>query len=344
MAQEEISYRSPSYFEIANSKSSTWRDYRDERYREYRRKWDEHPRRRYPGEFPLHLDLDTTNACNLKCVMCPRTHFIKTHNRKWAPNGRIGFMDFDLFRRLVDQAAAEGAYSIKMNYLGEPLLHPRVVNQIRYAHDRGLEVMMNTNATLLNEIMSHRILEAGLDDIFFSVDSPYPEEYERIRVGADFHQVIGNISNFIRIKDRLGYRHVQTRVSMVLDWIHRNDRKIITDYRSLFNGLGVDEIGFGLPTDMNTDYWTSHGRVPGFVCRDIYSRMFVFWDGLIGPCCGEWERGYILGDARSDRLKDVWTGERYRTLREAHEQGHYERIPICRACSVPWLSQQEVPI
>lgn len=341
MSRDRITYRSPSYFEIANPKSSNWREYRDAGYWEYRRLWEERPANRDPGDFPIHLDLDPTNACNLKCTMCPRTHYLQTGNKKWAPGGRIGFMDDDLFRRVIDQAAAEGAYSIKLNYLGEPLLHPEVVGQVRYAHSRGLEVMMNTNATLLTEALSQRLILAGLDDIFFSVDSPYPREYERIRAGANFHKVIDNIRRFVQVKKRLGANHIQTRVSMVMNSVDRAD-KTRRDFKRLFTGLGVDEIGFGLPTEMNVDYWREHGRTQGFVCRDPYHRMFVFWDGLIGPCCGEWERGYILGDARVDKLKDVWKSDMYKRLREAHEQGRYEDIPICRNCSVPWLSQQEV--
>jgi len=342
MTQNQISYRSPSYYEIANPAVLSWRDFRDERYREYRRKWEEYPRKHFPDEFPLHVDVDTTNACNLKCVMCPRTHFLKTGNNKWAPDGRIGFMDFHLFRRVIDQAADGGAYSIKLNFLGEPLLHPQVLDQVRYAHQRGLEVMMNTNATLLDEDMSRGLLEAGLDDIFFSVDSPYPEEYERIRVGSDFRRVIGNIKRFIEIKEKLGCHHIQTRVSMIIGLSNRDYRQIKEDFQKLFQGLGVAETGFALATDMQTDYRAEYGTIPDFVCQDIYRRMFVFWDGLIGPCCGEWERGFILGDARQDSLEEVWRSHLYQTLRQAHEQGQYDRIPICRKCSVPWLSTQEV--
>ena len=168
--------------------------------------------------------------------------------------------------------------------------------------------------------MSRNLLEAGLDDIFFSVDSPYPAEYERIRVGAKFHQVIGNIRTFVDIKDDLGFRHVQTRVSMVIG-IDENSSQVRKDFKELFHSLGLAEIGFGLKTEMDLDYWRKYGPIPDFVCRDPYHRMFIFWDGLIGPCCGEWERGYIMGDATEDLLSKVWHNDRYKRLREAHESG-----------------------
>jgi hypothetical protein len=341
MGATNISYRSPSYYEITNPEAGTWRSYRDEDYRAYRREWGRRPADRDPGVFPLHLDLDPTNACNLKCTMCPRTHYLETGRTKWAPGGKIGFMDFDLYRRILDQAADGGVYSLKLNFLGEPLLHPRVVDMVAYAKTKGLEVMMNSNATLLSPEMARSLLEAGLDDIFFSVDSPYPEEYERIRIGARFDQVIRNILTFIDLKEDLGLRHVQTRVSMVIG-VEENSSRARSDFQALFQGLGVAEIGFGLKTEMELDYWSLYGPIPDFVCRDPYHRMFIYWDGLIGPCCGEWERGYLVGDANTQTLSQVWRNDQYKRLREAHESGRYHTLSICRKCSVPWLSRQEV--
>jgi MoaA/NifB/PqqE/SkfB family radical SAM enzyme len=296
-----------------------------------------------PGDFPLHVDLDTTNVCNLRCRMCPRTHFLETGNKKWAPEGRLGYMGLDLFQRIVDQAADNGAYSIKINFLGEPLIHPEIIEQVKYAKSRGLEVMMNTNAALLTREMSGNLLEAGLDDIFFSFDSPYPDAYESIRVGADYDQVLVNIKGFIETMREMGLRGVQTRASMV-ESVIGGDPRVRQDFQNLFYGLGVAETGFGLMTDMKVDYWEKYGRIEGFVCRDPYNRMFVFWDGLVGPCCGEWERGLIMGDAKTESLKDIWKNDRYKRLRSAHEQGRYDSIPTCRKCSVPWLSQLEVSV
>jgi radical SAM protein with 4Fe4S-binding SPASM domain len=217
-----------------------------------------------------------------------------------------------------------------------------VIAQVRRAKELGLLVMMNTNATLLDGPLSLELLRAGVDDIFFSVDSPYADEYESIRVGADFFRVLDNIRTFVETKDRLGCHHVQTRASMVVRLDDEDSRRAREDYKLLFRSLGVAEIGFGLMTDMKTDYRRKYGRVPGFVCRDPYSRMFVFWDGAVGPCCGEWERGYLLGHAAEDDLADIWHNEKYLALRQAHEQGRYDSIGICRRCSVPWLSLQEV--
>ena len=53
---------------------------------------------------------------------------------------------------------------------GEPLLHPKLPEFIKYAKMKGiLETIINTNATHLNE-KSEKLIEAGLDLIIYSFD------------------------------------------------------------------------------------------------------------------------------------------------------------------------------
>lgn len=338
--EEKISYRSPTYYELAAPPELDWHRYRGADYEEYRRQWDRRPLDRDPGLFPLHLDIDPTNRCNLSCSMCPRTWYIQEGRREWNPSERLGNMALDFYLRLIEEGAAKGLKSVKLNFLGEPLLYPRLEEMVAAAARAGLWVMLNTNATLLTPERSERLLKAGLSDIFFSFDSPYPEAYEKIRVGAKFEQTLANIQNFMAIKDRLGCRAVQTRASMVLsqDLDPEAMGKAKAAYLKLFRDLRVAEIGFGLPTVMGLDYEKAHGLFPGFVCPDLFRRMFIFWDGPAGPCCGDWERRLIMGDAATESLAEIWLGPEYQALRRAHASGRYESVPACRACSVPYLS------
>jgi len=338
--KQEINYRSPTYYELAAPPELDWRQYRGPEWHEYRRQWDERPGSQHPGSFPLHLDIDPTNRCNLGCSMCPRTFYLKEGRQDWNPQGRLGEMDFSLYEKLIAEGAANGLRSVKLNFLGEPLLYSRLTDMVRLAAGQGLWVMINTNATLLTEDYSLKLLEAGLSDIFFSFDSPYQKEYEAVRVGADYHRTLENIKTFMAVKDSLGKRAVQTRASMVLPegLDEAALEPIKADYIKLFRDLKVAEIGFGLPSVMGLDYEKEYGLFPGFVCPDLFRRMFVFWDGPVGPCCGDWERGLIMGDAHTESLAGIWQGPAYRRLRQAHVSGRYEQIEACRKCSVPYLS------
>ncbi len=334
----EITYRSPTYYELAAPPELDWRRFRGPDWVAYREQWADRPRRRDPGPFPLHLDIDPTNRCNLKCAMCPRTYYLQEGRGEWNPEGRLGDLDFGLYEKLIAEGAARGLKSVKLNFLGEPLLHPRLGDLVALAARSGLWVMINTNATLLTAEKSEELLTAGLTDIFFSFDSPYPKEYEAVRAGATYDRTLANIQGFMAAKKRLGRDGVQTRASMVLSGEDAPEtmETVKADYIKLFRGLGVAEIGFGLATVMGRDY---SGLGPaGFVCPDLFRRMFIFWDGPASPCCGDWERRLIMGDAKTASLAEIWTGAEYRRLREAHASGRYDLVPACRACSVPYLS------
>jgi MoaA/NifB/PqqE/SkfB family radical SAM enzyme len=336
---ETYTYQSPTYREMHRGRGVDWRDLRGPLYHEYRRLWDETAATRMAPEFPLHVDIETTNACNLQCPMCPRTHLVKTKNQRWSPGGKIGLMDQELYRGLIDQAVAGGAFSVKLNFLGEPLIHPEVIDQVAYAADRGLWVMMNTNAVRLDEDMSRRLLEAGLSDIFFSFDSPYKDVYERIRVGASFDRVVRNIQRFMELKVETGRHEVQTRVSMISYWDGKgtgpDEREA---YLALFDELGVDEIGFAVYSDPALDYSKLMPEpLDGFCCDDLFRRVFVLWDGEAQVCCGEWERRLRVGDARKNSLAEIWEAPAYRRIRDLHAEGRYHELQVCRRCSVPYL-------
>ena len=44
--------------------SKKWESFRNEEYFEYRKNWSEYPKKRFVSDFPLHLDIETTDLCN----------------------------------------------------------------------------------------------------------------------------------------------------------------------------------------------------------------------------------------------------------------------------------------
>jgi hypothetical protein len=246
-------------------------------------------------------------------------------------------MDLGLYREAVREGARLGVRSVKLNFLGEPLLHPDILAMARLASELGLWVMMNTNATLLTPALGRALLEAGLTDVFFSFDSPYREDYERIRTGASYEGTLSNIRAFMEAKEALGLRHVQTRASMVLPEDPAGRDRVKRDYVRLFRSMGVAEVGFGLPTVMGRDYAPLNEGL-GFACPDLFRRVFVFRDGVAGPCCGDWERRLVVGDLASGTLEGIWLSDAYAELRGKHLAGRFRDVPACRSCSVPYLS------
>jgi len=80
----------------------------DDKYKEYRRKWVEYSKECYVSGFPLHLDIEVTNRCNIRCTMC----FVDFSVDKGE------FIDVALFKKVIDEGAKHGLPSVKYNYRG----------------------------------------------------------------------------------------------------------------------------------------------------------------------------------------------------------------------------------
>ncbi len=248
--------------------SKKWESFRNEEYFEYRKNWSEYPKKRFVSDFPLHLDIETTDLCNLKCPMCSRT--IMDEHEKINKNK---YITKEEYINIIDQAVEHGVKSIKLQYLGEPLLHKDVVFQVEYAKQKGiLDVMFNTNAVLLTKEMGKQLLEAGLDKLFISFDAVNPKLYAQQRVGTSIGKVIDNIYNFIKLRDEISPK-TYIRLSMVMydDPIWQKQFEAM---KIMWDGL-VDGLGYGLFNERDKYKRVVFEKVDGFACEQLFQRMFL---------------------------------------------------------------------
>lgn len=308
--------------------SEAWKKHRSPAYFEYRRQWEEVPHNKEELDFPIHLDIETTTICNLKCPMCPRTEMLAKNTFS-----EVGRMSRQQYASIIDQGVAHGLKSIKLNYLGEPLAHKDVVWQVEYAKKKGvLDVMMNSNATLLKPEMSEKLLEAGLDNLFVSFDAVSPDLFEQQRVGTTMGKVIDNLHAFIQLRNAR-FPHVQVRLSMVM----YDDPLWQAQFEGIKTMWGwlVDGIGYGNYTERDPDLRSDYPEISGFWCSQPYQRMFLKYNGDVTICCLDDKDELVLGDWRKTKLYDIWNSPAYKEIRRQHTEGRYYEITLCRKCHVP---------
>jgi MoaA/NifB/PqqE/SkfB family radical SAM enzyme len=129
--------------------------------------------------------VEPTSECNLDCRICVR--------KTW--DEPTGFMDMDIFMNLL--AGLRQTPSLKrVSFwgIGEPLLHPQIVNMVKMAKDLGAETQIITNGLLLNKEKIEGFLQAGLDRLIFSIDSVSPIPKQDSRCGDVLSQVVHNIN------------------------------------------------------------------------------------------------------------------------------------------------------
>ncbi len=137
-----------------------------------------------PAGEPVFANIEITTRCNLRCVFCART----------ASGRAAEDMAPETFQRILD--LLPHAYRITLVGLGEPLLHPGVVECVAMASAQGRRVALATNALLLTPELSRDLLAAGLDGITFSLDAPTPELAAQVRAGTVLDKAIANIKAF----------------------------------------------------------------------------------------------------------------------------------------------------
>src|SRR5262249_26549038 len=152
------------------------------------------------------LQLEVTGSCNFKCRMCLV---------RYRPTlGRSASISFERFRRLMESLPL--VRDVTLQGLGEPLLAPDVFEIVAWASARGVRIGFNTNGSLLTRRAGERLLEAGLDWLYVSVDGARKETYEFVRGQARFEVVERNVRGFVALMRERGATRPELSLVMVL--------------------------------------------------------------------------------------------------------------------------------
>jgi radical SAM protein with 4Fe4S-binding SPASM domain len=297
----------------------------EEAFKEYRRRWLEYPKSFTLGDFPMHLDVESTGVCNLRCPFCATT----TEN--WGPN-TPGYMTWDVYQRIIDEGADNGLYAIKLSFRGEPMLHQKLHEMVAYAKQKGiLDVYFNTNGTLLTEKRINQLIDAGLDRISISFEGTTKEVYEASRVGAKFEKVVQNVKTLRRIRDQRKASHPQIRMQMVM---LQELKHTFRDYVTFWSPF-VDEVAY-LDARKEGPLDAHRGMVAEWACPYLWQRMSILWDGTLLPCQmpGIADFGLLgLGNVETATIKEMWLSEKSQHHRELHRNGRAHEIEACDRCS-----------
>ncbi len=295
----------------------------DPRYREYRRRWIENPTNQIVEAFPIHLDIEATNRCNLRCTFCDKLPYL-------SPD-EFGDIDWNLFRRIIDEGKEHRLCSVKFSYRGEPLLHSRLPDMVAYAQKAGiLDIYFNTNAMLLTERKIHELLDAGLNRISISMEGTEPEPFEKERLGAKFDVIVRNIDRLLDMRARRGITYPKVRIQTVA--FPGLDLATYTRYWKNH----ADEVAA-------VDYKAAETRQTGLECSDwacpqLWQRMTIEWDGTIIPCNNDDYRHLSPGNVHDLSIADAWLHPKVASARRLHQNGRSHQVKACNGC--PWRTTQ----
>jgi radical SAM family protein/iron-sulfur cluster protein len=200
------------------------------------------------GPLPSRLYIECTAACNISCAQAccaPETGITRTR--------QAGMLDFELFRRAVDEAAPSLGRIDFFNY-GETFLHKRAIEMCEYIKSRFPHVYLytSTNGLAFTEEQARRLVNSGIDEVTFSIDGATPESYVVYRKRGDFEKAIRNLRAAVHEKRRAG-RDVPFINWRYILFTHNDSDEEMQRARDLANDIGVDRLCWELtdhPEDM----------------------------------------------------------------------------------------------
>jgi Radical SAM superfamily len=208
------------------------------------------------GPLPSRMYIECTAACNISCTQAccaPETGITRTR--------QAGMLDFDLFRRVMDEVGDALVRVDFFNY-GEAFLHKRAVEMCEYikAAFPHIYLYTSTNGLALSEEQARRLVHSGIDEVTFSIDGATPESYVKYRQRGKFDVAIHNLRAMADEKRRAG------RDLPFLNWryilfVWNDSEEEMNQARALAADIGVDRLSWELTDHPENAY--SRRFVPG---------------------------------------------------------------------------------
>jgi radical SAM protein with 4Fe4S-binding SPASM domain len=275
---------------------------------------------------PDSIRIDICAVCNAACPFCPRVYMPDERKK--------GFMSFDYYKRLLEEAREMGIGKLKLYITSEPSLHPDFEAMIDHGKAMGFKLYISTNAFTL-----HRHIETlkKIDFIQFSIEGWDKESYEKFRTPLKFDRVFENMENYL--KEARGIEQ-STSIHLPLSkktdlekfmllWGHLVDQVRI-DFLQPANIYSQGAMDAGMSNLLAEDYYDFQRIEKDFVCFDPFEEITVGYDGKILLCCLDFSGNYDLGHA-DQGLKNIHENDAIKNVRN---QFYSQKLDICRDCSL----------
>jgi len=287
-------------------------------------------------EYPSGVfNIELTNRCPLKCVMCARTSDMTRAE---------GIMEAGLFRKIVDELASSNPEwsthaPVRLHGFGESLVHPQFDEMIIYAEQQDVNTCLSMNPIVLTDAVATRLLNAAPSLLYMSMDGHDDASFERIR-GLP-HAYEKSKANLLRYLERKAATSCRTQIVLSMINFGLNEESIAIMRKYWESVAGIDEVRIKSFTtwDGNAE---AVNRLAGITpatstaprkvtCRWPWRSVTVLWDGDVVPCCYDFDKRYSLGNMSSETLASIWNGVRMRALRAEFISGVVTN-PLCHNC------------
>lgn len=281
--------------------------------------------RRFRPSFPRAVEFQTLSVCNAKCIFCPHCT-----SPEEIPHGR---MHDDVIKKIVDECAKHPVGRISPYLTNEPLMDRRMPDIIAYVHKKChpfIKTKINSNASMLTEDMSGRLLASGLSQLWFSVNGYSPETY-RASMGLDFNTSMANIDAFLTMKKKLGKRRPSVKVTTLRTTLTEPELPAARKY------WAARDVTFSVHHMDNRAGDMVKSIAPGKLkvkrnCDLFLKQAYIVENGDMILCCHDWKQTVVLGNVAEKSIREIWNSETFLDRIYEYYEGRFKNIEICRTC------------
>lgn len=274
--------------------------------------------------------IEITNCCNFDCSFCFKT--VRANK----------FMSVEEFQVIVDKIRPFTNY-IYLHVLGEPLLHPQLVEILDIAEASGLNVNITTNGGLLERkkeiLMKHpvRQINISLHDAEENIASEKWSDY--LQSTLDFAIVAAEKTYVcLRLWNSTNAGSEEFNKFILKEIASKFDISIETlEDDTKGNGLKLaDHIFMQRAPRFEWPDDNIEGTQTRKNCYALRDHIAILTDGQVIPCCLDADANLKLGNIFTENLLDILETERAKNIKKGFEQ-HKIVEPFCATCGFSTL-------
>ena len=303
-------------------------------------------RRLTPWSWPIHMQIELTSYCNLRCPICP----IGTGDLTRRPTA----MDPGLFERVIDEV---GPYLLTTSLWGwgESLLHPQLAEILRIAEPCEVVTLVSTNGQNLNdESVIDALVRHPPSYLIVAIDGLTDETNSKFRVGAKLEPALSGVFRLAEIKEQRGLdlpvlhmrfivmRHNQHEVPRLRAFAKENRFDSLTT-RPLLRIDSCEEPHRQLvpeADELKAYQYEAGEPVPrdDFICMQPFWFPTVLAEGTLVACEQDYNAQQSLGTISDDvSFADLWFSKHAVEVRKLIRDAT-STIEFCRSC--PYMHDQ----
>tara|TARA_R110000824_G_scaffold232511_1_gene420570 strand:+ start:10075 stop:11163 length:1089 start_codon:yes stop_codon:yes gene_type:complete len=302
----------------------------------------------FRSEEPLIYNIETTNACNMTCVFCPRTTLmtreiehlneevcekIIDQIKPWTKDEWKTWEDFVAREYgIQDDEMSQNHFFlyiipkvIVLHGFGDPLLDKKLANRVRSLTKKGIDTYFSCNPSNISVKKNIEMMEAGLSYLKYSIDSIDDLTHKTLRgKSSNYTLAFKKIMETIEEKEK---RNLKTRIVITMIDLQRSTQQ--EEWEQLQEVFKSHNVYIYLKSQDQTWYDDIQGEkdlhaAAGLsvdwseFCHFPWSSFAVKSNGEIAMCTEDYNNEIILGNAATESLYDIWNGEKYSNFRRTH--------------------------